>query len=454
MNVRSVLIESVCVQEGERRPLGDLGALVESISEHGLLNPITITIDLQLIAGRHRLEACKSLGWTEIPANVLDAVGLQVEMAMIDENLARNELSVLECAEQSYRRKLIYEILHPETRRGGKRGNQYVGGLRRQTAIVAFSQSVAGRQHRSTRTIRTYVQIARSLAPAARALLQGSWLESSLRDLAWLIKFPPTDQSAIVERILDGRAADAREAGVQLDRERRILSAHSHVLNPSCTLLQGDFRDVGDSIPDASVDLIITDPPYLTEYLEVHRPLGAFAARVLKPGASLLCMTSCYHLPIVLASIGEQLKYQWTLAFVMGGRGALIDSRRVRTRFKPVLWFVKGRYAGGTALDVIPSIGKDKRFHHWGQSEAGFDYLVEHFSKPGDTVLDPFLGGGTSAAVALKAGRKFIGIDIDENAIATTHARIADLERARETPVDIQKLLGSTQIGISNVVNT
>ncbi len=427
MNIQLVPIESVHVQEGERRALGQMGALIESISEHGLLNPITITVDLQLIAGRHRLEACRSLGWTEIPANVLDAEGLQVEMAMIDENLARNELSVLECAEQLYRRKLIYEVLHPETRRGGKRGNQYVGGQRRQTAIVAFSQSVASRQHRSTRTIRTYVQIARSLAPVARASLQGSWLEGSLRDLAWIIKFPEADQRAIVERVLDGRAADARQAGVQLDRERRILSASSHILNPSCTLLKGDFRQIGTSIPDASVDLIITDPPYLTEYLDVHAPLGAFAARVIKPGASMLCMTSCYHLPVVLAAIGKQLNYQWMLAFVMGGRGALIDARRVRTRCKPVLWFVKGRYAGGTTLDVIPAISKDKRFHDWGQSEDGFDYLVEHFSRPGDTVLDPFLGGGTSASVALKAGRKFIGIDVDENAIATTRARIAEI---------------------------
>lgn len=78
-------------------------------------------------------------------------------------------------------------------------------------------------------------------------------------------------------------------------------------------------------------------------------------------------------------------------------------------------------------MDVVPAIGKDKRFHDWGQSESGFYYLVEHFSKPGDTVLDPFLGGGTSAAVALKAGRKFMGIDIDERSIATTRARIGEI---------------------------
>jgi hypothetical protein len=55
---------------------------------------------------------------------------------------------------------------------------------------------------------------------------------------------------------------------------------------------------------------------------------------------------------------------------------------------------------------------------------------------------------GTSAAVALKAGRKFIGIDIDENAIATTRARIADDEKSRvTTSLDVKKLLGSSLIG-------
>jgi hypothetical protein len=425
MIIQQIPISAVRI-EGARRPLGELAALIESIDEHGLLNPITVTADLRLIAGNHRLEACRRLEWKEISANVLDVDALQAEMAMIDENLARNELSTLECAEQLHHRKHIYEVLHPEARRGGRRGNQHTGGFRRQTAIVAFSQSVAKRQHRSPRTIRTYIQIAKLLDPQARKLLQNSWLEDSLGDLAWLIKFSGSDQAALVEMVLARQASDIREAGVQLDRARRIRSAKLFASVPECTLLHGDFRDVGAEIADSSIDLIITDPPYMEAYLPLHEPLSKFAARVLKPGASMFCMTTCYSLPTVITELGKHLKYQWTLAFVMGGRGSSINARRVRTRFKPVLWFVKDRYTGSTTLDVIPAIGKDKRFHDWGQSEAGFDYLVDRFSKAGETVLDPFLGGGTSAAVALRAGRKFIGIDVDDQALATTLARIQD----------------------------
>ena len=51
--------------------MGDLVALAQSIEDVGLLHPIVITPDYRLIAGRRRLEAYKTLGWTEIPVHVV-----------------------------------------------------------------------------------------------------------------------------------------------------------------------------------------------------------------------------------------------------------------------------------------------------------------------------------------------------------------------------------------------
>ena len=63
---------SILVGERHRRELGDIDQLAASITEVGLLHPIVITPEGQMIAGERRLHAAKALGWTEIPVNVVD----------------------------------------------------------------------------------------------------------------------------------------------------------------------------------------------------------------------------------------------------------------------------------------------------------------------------------------------------------------------------------------------
>ena len=71
------------------------------------------------MAGYHRLEACRELGWTSIPAVIVEFDDLHAEIAEIDENLVRNELTALERSEQFRRRKDVYEAIHPERRPQG-----------------------------------------------------------------------------------------------------------------------------------------------------------------------------------------------------------------------------------------------------------------------------------------------------------------------------------------------
>jgi len=54
--------------------------------------------------------------------------------------------------------------------------------------------------------------------------------------------------------------------------------------------------------------------------------------------------------------------------------------------------------------------------------------LVERLTKPGQLVCDPFLGGGTTALVALALGRRFIGCDIDAAAIAIARRRVETMD--------------------------
>ena len=103
-------------------------------------------------------------------------------------------------------------------------------------------------------------------------------------------------------------------------------------------------------------------------------------------------------------------------------------SYRIKSNWKPVLWFVKGKYTGEHNEDLVRAAGPDKEFHEWGQDEVGFAALVDKFTYKGSTVCDPFLGGGTTAVVAVQQERKFIGCDISEECIEKTRARLGALK--------------------------
>jgi ParB-like chromosome segregation protein Spo0J len=97
VEIVNVKIDSVTVPKGRRPASQQVAAmLADSIREVGLLNPITVTSDRVLVAGLHRIEAHRLLGRDTIPAHVMTLDQLDRELAAIDENRIRNNLSVLE----------------------------------------------------------------------------------------------------------------------------------------------------------------------------------------------------------------------------------------------------------------------------------------------------------------------------------------------------------------------
>jgi len=199
-------------------------------------------------------------------------------------------------------------------------------------------------------------------------------------------------------------------------------SAASRTLPSDCRLICADVATV--EIEPQSVDLILTDPPYPEKYLSVYETLARRAPSWLKPGGSLLCMCGQSYLPKILALMTPHIRYHWTLGYLTPGQKTKIWQRNIHTSWKPVFWFVNGAYKGDwVGDDVALSVANDKRFHHWGQSESGIADLLSRFASPGQLVFDPFVGGGTTAAAALKIGLRFVGSDIDPVAIEKLRVR-------------------------------
>lgn len=191
----------------------------------------------------------------------------------------------------------------------------------------------------------------------------------------------------------------------------------------------GDFVDVVQNFPDESFDAVICDPPYDRKALSLYKNLGMEAPRLLKPGAPLVVMTGQAHLPTVMANLGAGgLQYQWTIACLLEKR-TIFQFRNVVYKWKPIVVFSKGKYNGGTYedMDVLESAGPDKDFHTWGQNVAEFRKLVDKFTYKGGVVLDPFLGGGTTAVACLQTGRKCVGIDVDPKCISDSEKRISEM---------------------------
>lgn len=90
-----VKIEDIKVKKRIRKDLGDLTPLKESLHTYGLINPITLNSDYELVAGERRLEAAKALGWERINAIILDSTAdkiRQLEMEL-EENNQRKEFT-------------------------------------------------------------------------------------------------------------------------------------------------------------------------------------------------------------------------------------------------------------------------------------------------------------------------------------------------------------------------
>lgn len=196
-NAMKIRIDEVRINSGRREARVDnVQELAKSIAEIGLLNPITVALDRTLIAGRHRLEAAKLLGWAEIECTVCEVDGLLAELAEIDENMVRTNLSPIEFGDLLLKRKQIYETLHPETRQGMRNGQTSKNDNLSVLGIKSFTQDTADKLGVSPRTVERQVQVAKNLTPDAKEIIQSSGKKIAKGNVLKLSRLEPSQQTA------------------------------------------------------------------------------------------------------------------------------------------------------------------------------------------------------------------------------------------------------------------
>ncbi len=216
------------------------------------------------------------------------------------------------------------------------------------------------------------------------------------------------------------------QAIVKYKKEKQKLELAQ--LQPSQVDLRlGDFRDLIKNLADNSIDLVLTDPPYPKEYLPLWADLARESARVLKPAGFLIAYSGQAHLPKVLNMLSQYLDYYWLgMLYHKGPTGQRFEVN-MWNRAKPILFYQKPpRIQQASWLeDVLESARADKLYHDWGQSIEPLKKLVECFSSPGQTVLDPFAGGGSTIIACIAGKRKVIAFENDRESYETIRKRLS-----------------------------
>ncbi len=256
------------------------------------------------------------------------------------------------------------------------------------------------------------------------------------------------------------------------------------------SILKGDCVTELEKLPAASVDLVFADPPYnlqlenrLTRPDQSHvdavddawDKFSSFAAyddfsrawliacrRVLKPTGALWVIGS-YHNIFRVGAILQDLGF-WLLNDIVWRKSNPMPNfrgRRFTNAHETLIWASRDQSARYTFnYDALKAAndelqmrsdwlfplctgperlkgGEGRKIHPTQKPEALLHRVLLAASKPGDVVLDPFFGTGTTGAVAKRLGRRFVGIEREDDYIAAATARIAAVQPASETALAV-----------------
>lgn len=243
------------------------------------------------------------------------------------------------------------------------------------------------------------------------------------------------DDDAIDKHLTEGKGfntlvtvarAKKRESAIAA----KTVTATTHTTDwtkGNITGLLGDFRERLADIPDGSVDLIVTDPPYPAEYLPLWTDLAMEASRLLGPRGILFAWSGKIALPEVMERLGEHLTYGWMFRLELPGSHTRIMGRHIRQTWKPILAYTNGTWPSNEwGEDMLTSPTREKTRYEWEQNAAPALELIKRYSPKGGLIVDPFLGVGSFAVAAQQAKRRFIGCEIDVERLKESHDRISE----------------------------
>lgn len=202
-------------------------------------------------------------------------------------------------------------------------------------------------------------------------------------------------------------------------------------------ILHGDCVTVMATLPADSIDLVLTDPPYGCNYRDRSgrrvandnrtdwlQPAFAQIARVMKPGS--LCV-SFYGWHVV-----DQFMAAWRAAGLRPVAHLVFPKRYAsrtgtfEARHEQAYVLAKGSPKVARPIpDVLPWAYTGNRLHPTQKPLEALSPIIAALTRPGDMVLDPFAGSGSTLVAAQLLGRGYVGIELDAAHVRTACRRLA-----------------------------
>jgi ParB-like chromosome segregation protein Spo0J len=435
----NVRIEDVKIGSRVRTDFGNLSALAASIKQIGLLHPIGVTTDMQLVFGERRLRACRDmLKWEEIPARIIPIEALL--LGQFDENAVRKDFTVSE-------RLAIVESLRTSSHGGDRKSDQVRNcELDAKRPIEVLAEQVGLGKDSFYRA----KEVLEKGIPEVVEQMDAGTL--SLHAAATIAQGSPEEQQKCLQMNLDGDRLTAKKLKKNLKILRRAkereAAADEFIASPapdSIQIYHCPFQELIETggIEPGSVHLVCTDIPYGGAFLNQVEELARFAAEVLADGGIFVSYLGQHRLDEKLIALGKHLKYGWLASSVWSGRGTDVPRLKLISKTIPIAIFTKGQWdQQGRWIDLLEIQSQEKEWHEWQRPLEEVKRLVSYFSRSGDLVVDPCGGGFTTAIACSQLQRRFVGCDVDKLAVINGRKRVAQ-EHIEPTPSCAQRSLSS-----------
>ena len=238
-------------------------------------------------------------------------------------------------------------------------------------------------------------------------------------------------------------------------------------MDKELTIICGDALEEMAKLPDKSINLIATDPPYnlcknygnnsdnleFEEYLDFTRKWLKEAKRLLTDNGSLYVFMGMRYISYVYMILEKELKMSFNSWITWHYTQGIGKTRGFSPRHDDILFFTKdaenftfnldsiripqkyfrnvNNMSGANPGNVwefshVHYCNKNRKKHPTQKPEALFERIILASSNEGDTVLDPFTGSGTSLRVCQQLNRNAIGIDINSDYIKMTNERLSE----------------------------